>query len=82
LNTYFFAKEEKKITLAPLSPSKLYKDKPQKKPHQFDLLLTFNEPLLKGSYHEFKAFKKWILNIQDEPGTPLPSHPVAKVLIY
>ena len=53
LNTYSFTKEGKKITLAPLSPFELHKDKPQTKPHQSDLLLTFSEPLLKASYHEF-----------------------------
>ena len=72
LNTYFFTKERKKITLAPLSPSQLYKDKPQTKSKQFDLVLTFSEPLLKASIHEFKAFKEWILNIQDEPDTLSP----------
>ena len=52
------------------------------KPHQSDLLLTFSEPLLKASYHEFKAFKVWILSIQDKLEAPLPSHPVAKALIH
>jgi len=82
LNTYSFTKEGKKITLSHLSPSQLHKDKPQKKPHQSDLLLTLSEPLSKASYHEFKAFKEWILNIQDEPESPLPSHSVAKALIH
>jgi len=63
LNTYSFTKEGKKITLALLSPSQLQKDKPKMKPKQSDLLLTFSEPLLKASHHEFKAFKEWILNI-------------------
>ena len=51
------------------------------KPKQSDLLLTFSEPLLKASHHEFKAFKEWILNIQNEAEFPLPSHLVAKALI-
>jgi len=71
LNTYSFTKEQKKISLAPLSPSKLHQDK----------LLTFSKPLIKASHHEFKAFEKWILNIQDEPEFPLPSHPIAKGLV-
>jgi len=82
LNTYSFTKEGKKITLAPLSPSQLHKDKPQTKHHQSYLLLTFSEPLLKAFYHEFQAFKEWILSIQDESETPLPSHPIAKALIH
>jgi len=45
------------------------------------LLLTVSEPLLKASQHEFKAFRKWILNLQEEPETPLPTHPIAKALI-
>jgi len=81
LNSYSFTKKGKKITLAPLSPSKLHQDKPQVKPKQSNLLLTFSEPLLKASHHEFKAFSEWILSIQDELETPLPSHPIAKALI-
>jgi len=82
LNTYSFTKEGKKITLAPLSPSQLHKDKPQMKPKQFDWLLTFSEPLLKASHHKLKAFKEWKLNFQDEPEFPLPSHPISKILIH
>jgi len=81
LNTYFFTKDGKKITLAPLFPSKLHQNKPQNNSSQSDLLLIFSEPLLKASHHEFKAFKKWILSIQDEPKAPLPTHPIAKALI-
>jgi len=61
LNTYLFSKYEKNITLAPLVPSQIQKSKPQKNSPQADLFLIFGEPLLKASYHEFKAFKEWIL---------------------
>jgi len=57
LNTYSFSKRGKKITLVPFSPFELHKNKLQKKPKHSDLPLTFSEPLLKASYHEFKAFK-------------------------
>ena len=67
--------------MVPLSPSELQKNKPQKKPKYYDLLLTFSEPLLKASYHEFKAFKEWNPNVQEEPETPLPSRPIAISLI-
>ena len=82
LNTYSFFFGGKKITLVPLSPSELHKSKPQKKPEHSGCLLTFSEPLRQASYHEFKAFKEWILNIQEEPETPLPSHPIAISLIH
>jgi len=81
LNTYSFTKDGKKITLAPLSLTKLHQNKPQSKSSQSDLLLTFSEPLLKASYHEFKAFREWILSIQDELDSPLPLHPLAKALL-
>jgi len=81
LNTYSFSKGGKKITLVPLSPSELHKSKPQKRQEHSNLLLTFSEPLLKALYHEFKAFKEWILNVQKEPKTPLPSHPIVISLI-
>ena len=81
LNTYSFCKDGKKITLAPLSPSKLHEIQPQKKPKHIDCLLFVNEPILKASQHEFKAFKKWILSIQDEPENMMPTHPIAKTLI-
>jgi len=45
------------------------------------MLLTISEPLLEASEDEFKAFREWILNIQDEPETSLPTYPVAKALI-
>jgi len=48
LNTYSFAKDGKKITLAPLPLSKLHKIKPLNKPNHSDLLLAIDEPLLKG----------------------------------
>jgi len=35
---------------------------------------------LKASQHEFEALKEWILQVQ-EPETPLPSHPIAKVIL-
>jgi len=49
LNTYSFTKDGKKITLAPLTPSKLHDIKPQNKPTCSDLLLAVSEPLLKAS---------------------------------
>ena len=58
-----------------------YKIKPQKSQNQSDLLLTYVEPLLKAPQHEFKALKDWILQVQDEPETPLPSHPIAKAIL-
>jgi len=54
---------------------------PQNKPKQADLLLSMSEPILKASPHEFKAFKEWILSIQDELASLLAAHPVAKALI-
>jgi len=80
LNTYS-SKGGKNIILVPLSLSELHKNKPQKWPEHSDLLLTFGEPLLKASYHEFKAFKEWILNVQEELDAPLSSHPIAIFLI-
>jgi len=80
-NTYSFTKDGKKITLNPLTPSELHKIMPQKSPNQSDLLLTLGEPLLKASQHEFKALQEWILQVQDKPETPLPSHPIAKVIL-
>ena len=70
------------ITLVPLSSSELHKGNPQKQHEHSDLLLTFSEPLLKASYHEFKAFKQWILNVQEEPEATLSSHPVPISLIH
>ena len=81
LNTYSFSKDGKKITLAPLPPSKLHETQPQKKPKHIDCLLSVSEPILKASQHEFKAFKEWILSVQDEPESLMPTHPIAKTLI-
>lgn len=81
LNTYIFSKDGKKITLAPLSPLQLVKNKPQKNPDQTEMLLTQGEPLLKASYHEFRAFKEWILLNQDEPETTPQIHPLAQALL-
>jgi len=47
----------------------------------FGCLLTFSETLLKASIHEFEAFKEWILTIQDEAESPMPTYPIAKSLI-
>jgi len=81
LNTYSFSKDGKKITLAPLSPSQLYKSKPLNTQTQSNLFLTFSEPLLKASHHEFKAFNEWILTSLDESETPSPTHPLAIALL-
>ena len=81
LNTYSFTKDGKKITLAPLAPSKLHENPPQNKPKHSECLLALNESVLKASQHEFKAFKEWILSIQEEPDNLLPTHPVAKALL-
>ena len=81
LNTDSFTKDGKKITLVPLPPSKLHELKPQNKPNHSDLPLAVSEPMLKGFQHEFKAFKEWILSIQEEPEHPLPTHPVAQTLL-
>ena len=81
LNTYSLSKGGKKITLKPLSPSELLKTNPQKAMNILCCLLTFSETLLKASNHEFKAFKEWILTIQDEPDSIMPTHPIAKSLI-
>jgi len=47
------------------------------------MFLTFSEPLLKTSYHEFKAFKEWTLPPKRSPKLPPPpqSHPLAIVLL-
>ena len=81
LNTYSFTKDGKKITLAPLAPSKLHENPPQNKPKHSECLLALNESVLKASQHEFKAFKEWILSIQEEPDNLLPTHRVAKALL-
>ena len=77
LNTYTFSKDGKKIILAPLRPSQLHKSNPQNAQNHSDLFLNFNGSLLKASYHEFKAFKEWILTSQEESKTHLPSYPLA-----
>jgi len=81
LNTYTIHEDEKKITLAPFSPSQLHKIKPQKNQDHSDLLLTFGEPLRKASHHEFKAFKEWILASLGESEAPLPPHPISISLL-
>jgi len=65
----------------PLSPSELSKHKPQKQPERSDVLFACSEPLLKASYHEFKAFREWILATQEESESPLLDHPIAKLLL-
>jgi len=61
LNIHYFSKGVKKATFVLFSPSQLHKSKPQKKPEHSNLFLTYSEPLLKASYHEFGAFKELIL---------------------
>ena len=63
LNTYSLSKGGKKITLKPLSPSELLKNKPTKGQEHSGCLLPFSETLLKAYNHEFKAFKEWILTL-------------------
>jgi len=82
LNKYAFTKGGNKITVVPLSPSKLYKSKPQKKPEHSSCLLTFSEPPIKASNHDFRAFREWMMNVQEEPKTPLLDHPIVKSLIH
>jgi len=53
----------------------------QKNPQQAYLFLTCGEPLLKASYHEFKAFKEWILTAIEELERSPPSHPFAISLL-
>jgi len=67
----------KDITLAPLSPSKLHKNKAPDAQTHADLFLTFSEPRLKASHHEFKAFKGCVLTSLDESEAPTPTHPLA-----
>jgi len=61
LNTYSFTKDNKRITLAPLSPSKIIKHKSTNANPHSDVLLACNEFTLKASLHEFKTFREWIL---------------------
>ena len=44
------------------------------------MLFACSEPLLKASYHEFRAFREWILATQEESESPLLDHPIAKSL--
>ena len=81
LNTCSWSKGGKKITLKLLLPSELLKNKPTKGHEHSGYLLTFSETLLKASNHELKAFKEWILTLQDEPESPMITHPIAKSLI-
>jgi len=81
LSTYSFSRGGKKITLTPLSPSELSKHKLQKSPERSDMLFAYSEPFLKASYHEFRAFKEWILATQEESKSLLPDHSIAKSLL-
>ena len=69
----------KEIALPPLSPSKLHKSEPPNTQTHSDLLLTFSEPLLKASRHEFKASEECILTFLDKPEAPTPTYPLAIV---
>ena len=80
LSTYSFTKDGKKITLTPLAPSQLHKKAPQKNPECLDLFLTFSEPLLKATDHEFRAFKEWILTTQNEYENLPPKTPTCRDL--
>jgi len=60
----------KEITLAPLSPPKLHKDKSPNTQAHLDITPTCSEPLLKASHREFKAFDGCILNPFDESKAP------------
>jgi len=53
----------------------------KKKPKQVDYLLSMSEPILKASQHEFKAFKEWILSMQDEPESLMPTQTIARTII-
>ena len=57
-NTYSFTKDGKRVTLASLTLSQPQKAKSQKTHDRLDLLLRCSEPIIKASYHEFKAFKE------------------------
>jgi len=77
LNTYSFSRYGKKNDLSPLKALTT----PQNVQAHSNLFLTFGAPLHKASYHEFKAFKEWILTSLDESETPSPSHPLAIALL-
>jgi len=81
LNTYSLTKDGKKITLTPLNLSQLQKAKPQKNQTQSELLLACAESVLKASHHEFKAFKDWILLLQEESENRPQLHPLAISLL-
>ena len=81
LNTYSFTKDGKKITLNSLAPSQLHKRPSIKKSDRSNLFLTFSEPPLKASHHEFRTFKDWILTNQGEPEITSPKHPLAMALL-
>jgi len=53
---------------------------PQKEHERSDLLLTFSEPLLRATHHEFRAFKEWILTVQDEYDSSPLKHPLVVTL--
>jgi len=46
------------------------------------LFLTFSEPLLKASHHEFQAFKEWIPTINDEFKSSLVNHPLVVYVLH
>ena len=50
----------------PFKPFTTPQNKLQKNLEHLDLFLNFSEPLLKASYHEFRAFKESILISHDE----------------
>ena len=82
LNTYYFTKDGKKITLVPLSHSQLTKAKPQKNQDQTQLLLILGEPYLKTSQHEFKDLREWLLIPHEETESPFSqTHPLAISLL-
>ena len=54
---------------------------PQNAQGYSNLFLTFSEPLLKASYQNFKAFKKWTHTSYEEFETPSLNHPLAITLL-
>jgi len=81
LNTYSCSNDGKRIILAPLAPSQLHKNLPEKNLEWSDLFLTFSEPLLKAFHNEFWAFKEWVLTIKDECQSFIINHPLAISLL-
>jgi len=55
--------------------------RPRKNKAQSKLLLACNKSVLKASYHEFKAFKDWILLSQEESEKPPRLHPLGISLL-